>query len=53
LIGVHRTTGYGYLRRDQAADALDQNLGRVLADTRPMPDVTAYDQLLTRRPTSR
>ena len=52
-VGVHRTTGYEYLRRDQAADALDQNLGRVPADTRPMPDVTAYDQLLTRRPTRR
>ena len=52
-VGVHRTTVYEYLRRDQVADALDQNLSRVPADTRPMPDVTAYDQLLTRRPTSR
>jgi DNA invertase Pin-like site-specific DNA recombinase len=47
-VGVHRTTVYEYLRRDQAEHALNEHLGTVPADARPQPGVGEYDQLLTR-----
>jgi len=58
LLGVSRSTIYKYVpelgsRADQPAPALDTVLAGLPDDSRPLPDITKYDELLpSHRPAS-